>query len=267
MVEDGSQVIVIRNEDLKIPSSDSVTGTFYVINEVDCVKETYQEENVDNSFREDTNDEGSAHNVGSYHPKPLPEKMSESNVFLNEITCGGESDAEESQRVTTFCPKTNEGSILDGSKKKHCPYCNKKLARVEEHVRLLHSNRIYKCIKYGCGAEFLTLKNLQSHQLNCYDIKKGFKCSRCFKEFHRKSNFKAHILRHSDKREFKCQLCEHAFVDSTGLKRHFLKHHEPEQEMFVGGCCGKRFKSKEGLKKHIRKSICGIQIFKIVESN
>ncbi|KAK6630001.1 hypothetical protein RUM43_003822 [Polyplax serrata] len=240
MVEDGSQVIVIRNEELKIPNSDNVTGTFYVINEVDCVKETYQEENVDSSFREDTNDEGSAHNVDSYHPKPLPDKMSESNVFsTNEITYGGESDAEESQRVTTFCPKTNEGSILDGSKKKHCPYCNKKLARVEEH----------------------------SHQLNCYDIKKGFKCSRCFKEFHRKSNFKAHILRHSDKREFKCQLCEHAFVDSTGLKRHFLKHHEPEQEMFVGGCCGKTFKSKEGLKKHIRKSICGIQIFKIVESN
>ena len=148
---------------------------------------------------------------------------------------------------------------VDNLKKMPCPFCNKILSRMDEHIRLLHRNRIYKCGKEDCGAEFLTLKNLQSHQLNCYNVKKAFQCTKCLKRFHRKSNFKAHSKRHSDKRDFQCLLCEKAFVDTTGLKRHFLKHHEPEQEVFVSGCCGKNFKSKEGLKKHIAKKICKIK--------
>lgn len=160
--------------------------------------------------------------------------------------------------------KLKEKDVRD-VRKTPCPYCNKMLTRVEEHVRLLHRNKVYICSKKGCGAEFLTLKNLQSHQLNCFDVEKAYKCSKCFKEFHRKSNYKAHFRRHSNKKEFQCQLCDKAFVDTTGLKRHFLKHHEPEQELFVSVCCGKKFKSKEGLKKHICKSICGVQIFHVVE--
>lgn len=134
------------------------------------------------------------------------------------------------------------------------------LTRVDEHIRLLHRNKIYVCTKYNCGAQFLTLKNLQSHQLNCFDLEKAYKCPYCAKEFHRKSNYKAHVKRHEDKKDFECQLCDKAFVDSTGLRRHFLKHHEPEQKVYVSACCGKKFRSQEGMKKHVHKRICGIDV-------
>ncbi|KAL0275209.1 UNVERIFIED_CONTAM: hypothetical protein PYX00_003138 [Menopon gallinae] len=155
--------------------------------------------------------------------------------------------------------------IGDDTLKSPCPYCNKLLTRVDEHIRLMHRNKVYICTKFNCGAQFTTLKNLQSHQLTCYDVEKAYKCHYCYKEFHRKSNYKAHVRRHNSKKEFQCQLCDSAFVDTTGLRRHFLKHHEPEREVFVSNCCGKRFKSKEGLKKHINRRICGIEVIQVVD--
>lgn len=155
--------------------------------------------------------------------------------------------------------------VGDDVPKSPCPYCNKLLTRVDEHIRLMHRNKVYICTKFNCGAQFTTLKNLQSHQLTCYDVEKAYKCHYCFKEFHRKSNYKAHVRRHNSTKEFQCQLCDSAFVDNTGLRRHFLKHHEPEREVFVSNCCGKRFKSKEGLKKHINRRICGIEIIQVTD--
>lgn len=268
-------MIFIKKQDIESDLEENASDLFYII------KDNKNEEKIEKKQVEKNHDRYRHEYFPSGESSDslsLQEKYSDSNIEINsKISFVGECE-DQTKIVIKQLEERNEIEVREfGSKEKEkhvgnlkkmpCPFCNKMLARIDEHIRLLHRNRVYKCTKHGCEAEFLTLKNLQSHQLNCFDITKAYKCSRCLKEFHRKSNYKAHVRRHANKKDFQCQLCDRAFVDSTGLRRHFLKHHEPEQEIFVSGCCGKRFKSKEGLKKHIRRSTCGIQIFQVVESN
>lgn len=147
---------------------------------------------------------------------------------------------------------------VSSGEKETCPYCKKRFTRVREHIKRIHGPCTYLCAKPNCGKPFNTKKNLQSHWLRCYNMKKEFKCGTCQKEFHRKSNLVSHERRHSVG-EFSCELCDKRFADSTGLRKHFLKHHDTAQEMFSSTCCQKLFKSREGLRKHLRGEVCRIK--------
>jgi KRAB domain-containing zinc finger protein len=53
-----------------------------------------------------------------------------------------------------------------------------------------------------------------------------FKCEYCEKTFWKKSNYKTHLIKHTNQRPFKCEIdgCFKTFKMKNHLKEHVTKH-------------------------------------------
>lgn len=82
--------------------------------------------------------------------------------------------------------------------------------------------------------------------------KNVWKCPECAREFKSKSATQVHIYTHKKEIKFECDMCGRAFSDRSNLKAHMMSHHDGKRFACSYDDCTKRFKSKAGLKYHVR---------------
>ena len=74
-----------------------------------------------------------------------------------------------------------------------------------------------------------------------------YQCPRCEKTYSGKSGLSQHYQIHVGKFNYWCDLCAKGFIIKCNYEAHVAKH---EGRTFPCDFCVKRFKSKEGLRKH-----------------
>lgn len=79
-------------------------------------------------------------------------------------------------------------------------------------------------------------------------------CLECGKRFRKSSNFKNHLLIHSEGRSFNCDQCNKTFLLPLHLQIHKKSHADVRR--YLCSLCGKRFKWFGNLKWHQKIRIC-----------
>lgn len=169
-----------------------------------------------------------------------------------------------------------------GDTRNQCRQCKLVLSsqeRLEKHKKTHAVSANFQC--HMCGANgFESMKKLSSHiRLHTKDCDKKrirsttmtdankdkkvdqtFYCELCKKQFSRKSNFMAHLKRHSSNNQIEpankvkshlCCICGKLFSYKTHLIRHLCIHSGIRP--FKCEYCGSDFTQRGGLMKHIEK--------------
>jgi uncharacterized Zn-finger protein len=92
-------------------------------------------------------------------------------------------------------------------------------------MRIHTGEKPYKCKHEGCGGEFKTLGQLKGHQSR-HLPEKPFQCQLCSKKFTRYSTLNNHNLIHLDLKPHKCnhESCGKSFRDKSNMKKHMKIH-------------------------------------------
>jgi len=79
-----------------------------------------------------------------------------------------------------------------------------------------------------------------------------FPCLECGKEFKGMTNYKLHLLTHTQLRPYSCELCKKTFNHPTNLRAHKAIHKEKRD--FICKQCGAGFTTKGNLQRHAKKA-------------
>jgi len=100
-----------------------------------------------------------------------------------------------------------------------------------------------------CKEVFVSKAKLEEHvKIQHSDEERPFICHECGKRFKHKNNLRDHVALHSDTL-ITCEVCGQTFKSETFFKRHYKLKHAKDH-----GCtlCDKRFGMKSQLKSHMR---------------
>uniref|UniRef100_A0A182PW64 C2H2-type domain-containing protein n=1 Tax=Anopheles epiroticus TaxID=199890 RepID=A0A182PW64_9DIPT len=179
------------------------------------------------------------------------------------------------------------GTVHAAIKKRSCEYCGRTFVQTGDltrHVRIHTGHRPFKCPFDDCGFAFISSGDLHKHVRRhtqhptpkphvcdqcgkdferSYDLKrhktmheksdpnfKGITCGVCGKVFARRDQFRAHTYRHIGYRPYQCEICGKAFADPSNFSKH-ARLHEMDGVEVVCHFCGRLFKSKGAISKHI----------------
>ncbi|NXR60386.1 PRDM5 protein, partial [Rhadina sibilatrix] len=155
-------------------------------------------------------------------------------------------EEEEEEEVTVIHEDEDNGSNEEvqsaGEKIAHpltckqdhaCPNCESSFASQEilaEHLQTLHQKpseeKEFKC--RNCGKKFPVKQALQRHVLQCTE----------------------NISPGDSSRSFQCSVCNTAFISESSYEQHKEACRGGARFICKADSCGKRFKSKDALKKH-----------------
>uniref|UniRef100_UPI0037E8A43B oocyte zinc finger protein XlCOF20-like n=1 Tax=Semicossyphus pulcher TaxID=241346 RepID=UPI0037E8A43B len=116
---------------------------------------------------------------------------------------------------------------------------------VEVIVELEQPPRDEKTCRF-CGKSFRKDSFLIRHVERSHKGKKAFKCMRCNKEFHQRTNLVTHTRVHTGEKPYKCDHCEKTFAQNSHRIVH-MRVHTGEKPYFCKNC-GKSF----SMSKHLR---------------
>ena len=125
---------------------------------------------------------------------------------------------------------------------------------LELHVKNCHSisknTNIHTCD--DCGKQCKTNSALQIHSQKHSDVK-HFICIECGKGLKNKVSLVYHMKLHTGERDHHCVHCDAKYVRSSALRNHILFIHRDVVGAvpFICSYCGKEFKVKDYLTKHI----------------
>ena len=77
-------------------------------------------------------------------------------------------------------------------------------------------------------------------------------CTKCGASFHKLSRLERHLLSHSSERPFVCSVCESSYKRKDALDRHFESAHGNNMYECPYENCGKLFKTRQKLNKHMK---------------
>lgn len=142
-----------------------------------------------------------------------------------------------------------------------CELCTRiftSLYGLRRHAKSKHSTsgrRQFNCTFVGCPATFLTAIGPSNH-IKIEHIKDParFPCTHCGKEFKLQGYLNAHISRHTiGPTRLPCRFpgCEKTFLNKRYVAEHFNTYHVANPLRFPCILCGKEFKCKMNLRRHI----------------
>jgi len=111
------------------------------------------------------------------------------------------------------------------------------------------NNKLLSC--QTCDRKFITKKGLDHHSRKHKDDIQ-FDCGICKRKFFNNSNLKRHIASH-DTKKFNCNICDEFFATNEGLVEHHKIH--LLKRSFTCYCCGKVFRFKNHLQRHLEKKV------------
>jgi len=128
---------------------------------------------------------------------------------------------------------------------------------LKKHLKIVHKtekktdNRIFHVCQ-ECGKQCSTKAGLQDHML-CHSKEKNFVCMECGKRLKRRDSLVQHMRMHTGEMKYQCDQCEARYVSSAALRNHTLSKHTETTDtpQFICSYCGKEFKKKDYLLKHI----------------
>ena len=88
--------------------------------------------------------------------------------------------------------------------------------------------------------------------MNIHEPSKAYMCKVCYKVFECKSKLALHYRIHTGEKPYACKICDRKFSRKDHLDRHEATHSDVKP--FKCSICpdGKSFKTKDGLKNHLR---------------
>ena len=133
-----------------------------------------------------------------------------------------------------------------------------RLKEFHAHIRDCHPDRDKSC--FGCGAYFLTVKELeehvQTHRPGTPESKPFFFCEHCGKVLLREYSLVIHKRNEHPtiKEKLECQVCKKDFKNAKFLKNHEEKHRlgPIEEGNHICELCAKTFPTLLSLNRHIK---------------
>lgn len=128
----------------------------------------------------------------------------------------------------------------------------------EEHVRdvkstMRHGKKIFECEE--CDRAFSHQKTLNSHVKEVHRREIRFTCETCKRGFFKMGPFKAHVLRHENKREYSCTTCSRTFTLIGDKNYHEKTCGKSQDEKYYCAEHNKFFKTMETYRQHLRNHI------------
>lgn len=171
-----------------------------------------------------------------------------------------------------FSVHANEGVIT-------CIVCKKKLTTalsIYTHSVMHSGAREHECTQ--CGYAFKTATGLKEHMVTHSEEKPVRQCPHCDRKFYSRSQYNAHVMRHTADGSlitYKCPICDVKFQHKSSYNRHVIRHQPggdleypkqnpylllDESELPEGVChkCRKHYSSKSGFYLHLKKCRDGI---------
>ncbi|XP_066914083.1 zinc finger protein 37-like isoform X1 [Clytia hemisphaerica] len=171
-----------------------------------------------------------------------------------------------------FTVHSNEGVIT-------CIVCKKKLTTalsIYTHSVMHSGAREHECTE--CGYAFKTATGLKEHMVTHSEEKPVRQCPHCDRKFYSRSQYNAHVMRHTADGgliTYKCPECDVKFQHKSSYNRHVIRHQPggdlefpkknpylllDESELPEGVChkCRKHYSSKSGFYLHLKKCRDGI---------
>lgn len=160
--------------------------------------------------------------------------------------------------------------VLHNAPKYHCLQCNRKFGRIDfyndhmcvsetgERVRIQRNTKKADLIPSTdaqaicptCGKSYSSVSNLNKH-MKTHGEKKEF-CDICNKSFHLKIALREHMESvHTEVFKHQCQYCGKFLKCRNSMFGHVRQFHSDITIMYECEQCGKQFRQKGNLKKHI----------------
>ena len=103
-----------------------------------------------------------------------------------------------------------------------------------------------------CGKQCTTKAGLQDH-MKKHSTEKKYICMICGKKLKRSYSLTMHMKIHAGEKNYQCDKCESRYINSAALRNHILAKHTEGADavQFICSYCGKGFKKKDYLIKHV----------------
>ena len=135
---------------------------------------------------------------------------------------------------------------------KDCGKTFTSIAGLSLHKRRVHDGeRTIECKE--CGETFAWSQQLRRHEISRHNKARRFHCAECSSPpFMTRSDLNAHERGVHGKRRYECETCHKQFTQKGSLTRHMKTVHSDKRPFVCEQYCGKAFKTRSDLKKHVR---------------
>ncbi|XP_035713655.1 oocyte zinc finger protein XlCOF26-like isoform X2 [Folsomia candida] len=145
-----------------------------------------------------------------------------------------------------------------GGYKLECPHCSKKFAKKDKFARHVATHDPDARVKCEICGKMLKNASLSSHMKHLHGNPARIACTTCPKTFSTAGYFRQHLATiHSlvERPRYPCTFpgCTKSYLDHGHIAKHIKMEHVQNPARFPCTLCGKEFKAKKDLGRHIGK--------------